>query len=232
MGRRLCNGRWVPLVSDRLKRDGGEAEQSPMTEACAEDDRDVVHGCAETTQVLSDADVAAAVSGDEGAFVAVYLDVQPRLRRYALSLVGGEADDVTAEAWLQIMRDLGQFSGGLDAFRAWTARIVRNRAMDLARSRARRAVDPRPVEELPAPPAPDDPETAALDSIATADALELIATLPVDQAEAVLLQTVVGLDGRAAARVLGKTAGAVRIATHRGHKTLAKRLRERDRRQQ
>jgi RNA polymerase sigma-70 factor (ECF subfamily) len=176
----------------------------------------------------TDADVAAAVGGDQQAFALVYLDVQPRLRRYAASMVGHEADDVTAEAWLQIARDLQRFSGDLDAFRAWTARIVRNRAMDLMRSKARRPVDPMPLEDLPSLIAPDDPAETALDHIATSDALSLIATLPFDQAEAVLLHAVVGLDGRSAASVLGKSAGAVRIARHRGLKTLARRLGEQD----
>ena len=43
-----------------------------------------------------------------------------------------------------------------------------------------------------------------------------IARLPRDQAEAVLLRVVVGLDAPAAAKVLGKRAGAVRMATSRG----------------
>jgi RNA polymerase sigma-70 factor (ECF subfamily) len=200
-------------VSDRSGRDDDETERPPTTPA----------------RSLTDADVAAAVAGDEQAFAALYLDVQPRLRRYATSLVGGDADDVTAEAWLQITRDLRQFSGDLDAFRAWTARIVRNRAMDQMRSRARRPLDPVPVEDLPPLRAPDDPETAALDIMATADALALIATLPPGQAEAVLLQTVVGLDATSAASVLGKSPNAVRVSTHRGLRALARRLREEER---
>ena len=39
-----------------------------------------------------------------------------------------------------------------------------------------------------------------------------------------LLRVVVGLDGPAAARVLGKRAGAVRTAAHRGLKRLARQL--------
>jgi RNA polymerase sigma-70 factor (ECF subfamily) len=39
-----------------------------------------------------------------------------------------------------------------------------------------------------------------------------------------MLRAVVGLDTNAAALVLGKRAGAVRIAAHRGLKTLARRL--------
>ncbi len=48
--------------------------------------------------------------------------------------------------------------------------------------------------------------------------------LPRDQAEAVLLRVVVGLDGPAAARVLGKRPGAVRTAAYRGLRRLARQL--------
>jgi RNA polymerase sigma-70 factor, ECF subfamily len=50
--------------------------------------------------------------------------------------------------------------------------------------------------------------------------------LPPDQAEAVLLRAVLGLDARTAGQVLGKRAGAVRTAAHRGLTTLARRLEE------
>jgi RNA polymerase sigma-70 factor (ECF subfamily) len=52
----------------------------------------------------------------------------------------------------------------------------------------------------------------------------LIATLPRDQAEAVLLRVVLGLDAEAAGQVLGKRAGAVRTAAHRGLRRLARQL--------
>ena len=57
-------------------------------------------------------------------------------------------------------------------------------------------------------------------------ALELIATLPRDQAEAVLLRAVVGLDAVSAGKVLGKRPGAVRVAAHRGLRALGRRLDE------
>jgi RNA polymerase sigma-70 factor (ECF subfamily) len=168
--------------------------------------------------------VARAAAGDEAAFAALYLDLQPRLRRYAVGLVGQEADDVTAEAWLHIARDIRGFTGDLDSFRGWTARIVRNRAMDLLRSRARRPVSPTPVDELLDVAANDDTATAALDTLSTAAAVELIASLPREQAEAVLLRAVVGLDAKAAGEILGKSAAAVRVSAHRGLKTLARRV--------
>lgn len=172
---------------------------------------------------LTDEVLAAAVNGDESAFAAVYADVQPRVRRYAWTLVGQDADDVTAEAWLQIARDIRGFAGDVDAFRGWSARIVRNRAFDHLRAASRRPVELTGVAaELDG--ATVDAATVALDTLSTARALELIATLPREQAEAVLLRAVVGLDSVRAAQVLDKTPTAVRVAAHRGLKALAKRL--------
>jgi RNA polymerase sigma-70 factor, ECF subfamily len=48
--------------------------------------------------------------------------------------------------------------------------------------------------------------------------------LPPDQAEAVLLRAVLGLDAQTAARILGKRPGAVRTAAYRGLRTLAREL--------
>lgn len=168
--------------------------------------------------------------GDEDAFQGLYRLVQPGLLRYLRILVGDQdADDVASETWLQLVRDLDSFHGDEEDFRAWAARVGRNRAMDHLRHRQRRPVTPAPVEVLDQPgPAGAGHATDAADlaaaSISTDAALALIASLPPDQAEAVLLRVVVGLDARAAGRVLGKRAGAVRAAAHRGLRRLAKLL--------
>jgi RNA polymerase sigma-70 factor (ECF subfamily) len=172
--------------------------------------------------------IAAAKAGDESAFTQLYLDTQPRLLRYATGLVGPDAEEITAEAWLQIVRDLASFTGDLDAFRGWAARIVRNRAIDFARARARRPVEVRDLAAMLDLPAGQDTVDLVADNLATAWAIGLIARLPADQAEAVLLRAVVGLDAKTAGAVLGKRAGAVRVAAHRGLKTLARMLAEND----
>ena len=63
-----------------------------------------------------------------------------------------------------------------------------------------------------------------MEALATGDTLALIAQLPQDQAEAVVLRVVVGLDAKSAAQTLGKRPGAVRTAAHRGLKRLAELL--------
>ena len=169
--------------------------------------------------------VAAAQHGNEQAFRILYRDVQPRLLRYLQVTVGDDAEDVASEAWLQIARDLAGFSGDSDGFRGWAATIARHRAMDHQRRHRRR---PQPaamsIDDRGDLPADQDTAEIALDAVSTEAAIAMIAALPRDQAEAVLLRVVMGLDAGRAGKVLGKKAGAVRTAAHRGLRRLAARL--------
>ena len=169
--------------------------------------------------------LARAQQGDPEAFRLLYRDIQPRLLRYLHALAGQDAEDLASETWLQVTRDLAGFTGSYDGFRGWVATIARHRALDHRRRHARRppalAV---PAEDLAAWPAADDTAARALDAVATGQAIALIATLPPDQAEAVLLRAVLGLDAKTAGQVLGKRAGAIRTAAHRGLHTLHQRL--------
>jgi RNA polymerase sigma-70 factor (ECF subfamily) len=164
----------------------------------------------------------AASRGDEAGFVVLYRDLQPRLLRYATALIGSEAEDVTAETWLQVARDLRGFEGDLDGFRGWVSTICRNRAMDWARTRSRRPAVPTEMDTLAEHPDPTDAHESAMEGMSTRWAMAQILALPQTEAEAVLLRAVVGLDAPTAAKVLGKRPGAVRVAAHRGLKKLAK----------
>jgi RNA polymerase sigma-70 factor, ECF subfamily len=169
----------------------------------------------------------AALGGSKDAFRLLYRDTQPRLLRYLGALAGQDAEDVASETWLQVARDLHGFTGDYDGFRGWVATIGRHRALDQARYRSRRPpAVPVPAEDLAGLAAADDTAAGAIEAVGTDAALRLIATLPLDQAEAVLLRAVVGLDAETAGKVIGKRAGAVRSAAHRGLRTLASRLKQ------
>jgi RNA polymerase sigma-70 factor (ECF subfamily) len=170
--------------------------------------------------------VCAAQQGDDEAFRCLYRAVQPGLVRYLRALVGDDAEDVASETWLQVARDLRSFRGN-DGFRAWVVAIGRNRALDHLRHRRRRPAESVPVDGLLELPGRGSTDEQAEESISTDAALALIRSLPRDQAEAVLLRVVVGLDAETAGKVLGKRAGAVRTASYRGLRRLAERLDER-----
>ncbi len=179
---------------------------------------------------LEDA-LGAATKGDENAFRTLYRAVQPGLLRYLRLIAPYDADDVASETWLQIARDLGRFRGSVDDFRGWATTIARNRALDLIRRQNRRPQGGEDIELLAELPGPDDTEYDAGTAISTRAALALIASLPRDQAEAVLLRVVMGLDAKRAAEVLGKKPGAVRTAAYRGLNRLAAVLTENGRSQ-
>ncbi len=168
--------------------------------------------------------VRAARGGDEAAFRYLYREVQPGLLRYLRGLVGDDAEDIASETWLQIARDMRSFRDEGAGFRGWAATIGRHRALDHVRRNQRRPVADVPVDALVELTDGQDAADRVIQFAATNAVIAFIATLPSDQAEAVLLRVVLGLDAKAAAKVMGKRPGAVRTAAWRGLKTLADRL--------
>jgi RNA polymerase sigma-70 factor (ECF subfamily) len=164
--------------------------------------------------------LARARSGDEAGFLELWRQLQPRLLRYLRVLNCDDADDVASETWLQVVRDLPRFSGGDEDFRRWLFTVGRHRAVDDARARKRRPVISMP-EATAAIADHDLVEDQVLHALSARRAVSLLGTLPADQAEAVALRVLAGLDTSAVAGILGKSPGAVRVALHRGLRTLA-----------
>lgn len=166
----------------------------------------------------------AAMDGDEAAFARLWRDNHPALLRYLRVVTGDTAEDVSSEVWLEIARGLARFRGSEIEFRSWLFTTARRRVIDLRRYTARHPVllteDPGDLERR----APDDTAAAALDRMSTDAALELIATLPYDQAEIIVLRVIADLDSAQVARIVGKRPGTVRVAAHRGLRALATRL--------
>jgi RNA polymerase sigma-70 factor (ECF subfamily) len=161
----------------------------------------------------------AAQDGDEQGFATLWRALQPAVLRYLRVVVGDAAEDVASETWLQAARDLHRFSGDVPAFRGWLFRIARHRGIDERRRAGRRAEDA--AASADAGTSARDAAAEVLEGTDTRWALGLIGTLPIDQAEAVLLRVVAGLDVALTAKVLGKRSGAVRVATMRGLRRLA-----------
>lgn len=171
--------------------------------------------------------LTAARAGEEQGFAVLWRALNPLVLRYLRVVVGDTAEDVASETWLQVARDFDRFGGGPAEFRGWLFRIARHRGIDARRRAGRSREDP--VETVEATPVAADAASEMIEGAETAWALRRISDLPVDQAEAVMLRVVAGLDVATTARVLGKRAGAVRIATMRGLRRLAADPQVRDR---
>jgi RNA polymerase sigma-70 factor (ECF subfamily) len=166
----------------------------------------------------------AAAAGDRPAFARLWASAHPGLLRYLRVVAGPDAEDVASETWMKAMRNLEAFSGDEPSFRGWLAVIARNHLADVRRRAARRPeqLDPE-VDDQGLRPSPDTAELA-MEQLSTDEALRLVAGLPPAVAEMVALRVVVGLDVAQVAEIVGKKPGAVRVAVHRGLRTLAGQL--------
>jgi RNA polymerase sigma-70 factor, ECF subfamily len=166
----------------------------------------------------------AAAGGDETAFARLWRDAHPPLLRYLRVVAGDAGEDIASEVWLEVARGLRRFRGGEPEFRGWLFTIARRRVIDLRRYHSRHPVsltgEPRDLDQKSG----DDTAAAALESMSTEAALEMIATLPPEQAEVIVLRVIAGLDAGQVARIVGKRPGAVRVSAHRGLRALAARL--------
>ncbi|MFI0480154.1 RNA polymerase sigma factor [Actinomadura sp. 9N215] len=174
---------------------------------------------ATTDKCLSTA-LRAAQRGDQDAFRRLYRAVQPRLLRYLSVLVGEAADQVAAQTWREITQGLADFRGDFHRFRGWVTVSGRSRALDHLSRHGSAA----PVQERPARTVHDDDADRPAEPLSPDAAIALIADLPADQAEAVLLRVVMGLDTRQTAEILGRSAEAVQATAHQGLRNLADRL--------
>ncbi|MFT4009487.1 MAG: sigma-70 family RNA polymerase sigma factor [Nocardioidaceae bacterium] len=148
--------------------------------------------------------------------------MQPPLLRYLTVRGNDSPEDLAAETWLQVVRDLAKFQGGLSEFRSWVFTVARNRAIDHGRARAARpsvpVAEPTPTEVVASA------EAVVMDHVSTEAALALVATLPPEQAELVMLRVVADLDVAEVARIVGKKPGTVRVGVHRALKALSREL--------
>ncbi len=162
-------------------------------------------------------------AGDEDAFAVLWRSLHPHLLRYLAVRCPDGREDVASETWFQVVRDMPGFGGGIDDFRGWLFTIARNRAIDHGRARLRRPVVPVAAPEEHTPEQlTTSAEEDAVARHTTDEAVRLVASLPAEQAEMVMLRVVAGLDVAAVARLVGKKPGTVRVAVHRALQKLAR----------
>src|SRR5437764_1329175 len=85
----------------------------------------------------------AAREGEGWALGRLFRVTYPRFVCYVGAVAPADAEDVAADAWLDVARGLHRFEGDEQAFRAWAFTIARRRLLDLRRSRARRRATER-----------------------------------------------------------------------------------------
>lgn len=168
--------------------------------------------------------LASARAGDQRAWTCIYEDLAPVVLGYLRGQRATHAEDTTSEVFLQVVRDLGHFSGDESNFRSWVFTIAHHRLIDARRAATRRPSDPTPSEEIdPLLPA-SEAEPLALSNVTTEEIQRLCEILTDQQRTLVLLRFVSGLTLPEIAEVMGKRVGAVKAMQRRALAMLRKEL--------
>jgi RNA polymerase sigma-70 factor, ECF subfamily len=154
-----------------------------------------------------------AAQRDPRCFAPIYERYVARIYTYCLRRVNGdvqEAEDLTSQVFTRALTCLDQYRGGLLA--AWLFQIAHHTVVN-AWKRPRREV---PLDdELRLTGRLAEPLEHVIQAEEEEKLRDLIARLPEDQQEIVLLKVVGGLSSAEIGELLGKSAGAVRVMFHR-----------------
>ena len=163
--------------------------------------------------------VAQAAAGASSAAEELITHLRPTILRYCRGRLGrmsgsyDVADDVAQEVCIAVLAALPRYRDEGRPFSAFVFRIAANKVADAQRDAFR---SPMPVDEVPEAVEPaDGPETAFLRQVDAQRARDLLAQLPDQQRELLLLRVCSGLSAEETGRALGMTPGAVRVAQHR-----------------
>ncbi|MEJ7601396.1 MAG: RNA polymerase sigma factor [Kofleriaceae bacterium] len=169
--------------------------------------------------------------GDAGAFRELYAVVAPRVYGYLVKMSRQRAlaDDLLQHTFLKVHRARASYVRGADPV-PWIYAIAHRTFLDEARKQNRAVVRVAEGDELPETRADlhgqsdDRRDEPRADSERVQEALDALATLPVQQREAVVLTKLDGKSVAEAAEIAGTTVGAMKVRAHRGYEALRKLL--------
>lgn len=147
--------------------------------------------------------------------------LRPELHRYCARLMGSviDGEDVVQDTFTRALAALDQLQEDAP-MRAWLFRIAHNRALDLLRSRAIRAVEPIEAAHDVADAATPDPAEMLMRQEAIATAVSRFAELPTIQRSVVILKDVLDQSLEEIAALLDLTVNAVKAHLARGRARL------------
>ncbi len=170
--------------------------------------------------------VEAARRGEPAAVEAVYRRYAPAVLAFFRSRIADQhlAEDLTADAFVAVLRALPSYQGGPEAFAGWLFTLVRRDFVDHLRRASRRPESPFPEPaEAETGHVPDTADEAVARS-EHERVRAALARLSPDQQEVIVLRVVAGLTANEIAAATGRTVGAVKALQHRGLDSLARLL--------
>ena len=157
--------------------------------------------------------VGAARDGDEGAWADIYRQFIGPITGYLARSGVTEADDVAAEVFLQVARDIHRYDPDGGSFRSWVFVIAHRRMIDWRRAAGRRLpASPSTPEDQPG----GDVEQEAMELLEASDWSGILDILTEEQREVLTLRLVADMSLLETAEVTGRRVGAVKALQHRG----------------
>ena len=164
-------------------------------------------------------------AGDSQTALAFVRRFQPMVFGVALAIVGdsGLAEDIAQQAFERAWQHAGLYDPRRGAVRTWLTRIVHNLAVDAVRVRRPMPLDPQDLLPLIAA-ITDTPEHRALGVETSTQLRTALATLPPEQARAVVMAAVHGMTAQQIADVesipIGTAKSRIRAAMAKLHAAL------------
>jgi RNA polymerase sigma-70 factor, ECF subfamily len=162
---------------------------------------------------------AKAARGNQAAAEALLEQIRPMVLRYCRSRLGqisghyDIADDVAQEVCIAVLTALPRYRDIGRPFASFVFGIASHKVADAKRCAARLAI---PTEDLPdSPDSRPGPEETVVADLEAERARALLARLPPQQRELVVLRVLTGLSAEETGSALGMSPGAVRVAQHR-----------------
>ena len=156
----------------------------------------------------------AAKAGADWAWAVLYRELAGPVTGYLASRGAPEPEDLAAETFLQVARNIQSFEGGEAAFRSWVFVIAHRRLIDVRRKRGR-------APELSTLSDKDlhsggNVEDEALDRVVTGELRLVLEILSEDQRDVLSLRIIGNLTIEETAQAVGKRVGAVKALQRRG----------------
>ena len=171
--------------------------------------------------------IALAAGGDTDAFENLARAYQNKIYALALRVLGDRQDafDASQEALIRLYRTLSSFSGR-SAFATWVYRITKNVCIDILRRRKAEVPLDEAAAEAWSTPREEDPAEQAVRSEQRRRMKALIAALPRQQRQVVILRDVEGYAYQEIADILQLPLGTVKSRLKRARSTLMEEWRQ------
>jgi RNA polymerase sigma-70 factor (ECF subfamily) len=163
---------------------------------------------------------------DEAALGSIFDTYYPVLYRYIYHHVHHTeaAEDLTAEVFARMLKQLAEGRGPRRHLRAWLYRVAHNLVVDESRRRKHRDHDPLDEQAVSVE---GEVEQQAETSILREQARTALMALTPKQRAVIILKFLEGYENREVARMLDTTIGAVKALQHRGLTAMQRHLERR-----